>query len=300
MNAPNPFACPSIGLANEWIKNHLDGLVDRLVASCDGSVGANLADDLDLPSREAARSALDSLHAVLFPGYATGCALSRAELPHALGLQLAELHRALSALSARAYRYACRGNDAAHCGDAAQAAGALLEQLPDIRETLKQDMASAYAHDPAARSYDEILLCYPCINAIATYRLAHVLHTLGVPLIPRLWTACAHARTGIDIHPGAQIAPGFFIDHGTGVVIGETAIIGREVTLYQGVTLGAMAPAKGQKLAGQKRHPTLEDEVVVYAGATILGGDTVVGRGAVIGGNTWVTSSVPAGAKVSR
>ncbi|MCX7935235.1 MAG: serine acetyltransferase, partial [Planctomycetota bacterium] len=162
----------------------------------------------------------------------------------------------------------------------------------------KQDVEAAFARDPAARSLDEIILSYPCIEAITTARLAHELYLREVPLIPRMWTERAHSRTGIDIHPGATIGPRFFIDHGTGVVIGETASIGSNVCLYQGVPLGALAPAKGQSLAGKKRHPTIEDDVIIYAGATILGGETVIGKGAVIGGNVWLTHSVEAGTKV--
>jgi serine O-acetyltransferase len=181
---------------------------------------------------------------------------------------------------------------------ASEAVSAFLTQMPDIRDTMLKDVQAAMDGDPSAKSYDDIILAYPCIDAIAAYRLAHVLYNLNIPLIPRIWTEKAHSRTGIDINPGASIGPYFFIDHGTGVVIGETCIIGERVAIYQGVTLGALAPAKGQKIAGIKRHPTIEDHVIIYAGATILGGDTVIGSNSIIGGNVWITQSVPPGTRV--
>jgi serine O-acetyltransferase len=176
----------------------------------------------------------------------------------------------------------------------------LIESLPRIRELLMQDIQAAFDGDPAARSLDEIVLSYPCIEAIATYRIAHMLYKLDVPIIPRILSERAHSRTGIDIHPGADIGTRFFIDHGTGVVIGETSRIGNNVKIYQGVTLGALSPfdKDGKPRKQQKRHPDIEDDVIIYANATILGGHTVIGKGAVIGGNTWITASVPAGAHI--
>jgi serine O-acetyltransferase len=171
-------------------------------------------------------------------------------------------------------------------------------RLPAARAQLAEDVEAAFDGDPAASSYAEIAAAYPALFAIASYRIAHELSRLGLPLLPRLLAEHAHARTGIDIHPGAKIGRRFFIDHGTGVVIGETAEIGDRCVIYQGVTLGALAPRKGQVLRGVKRHPTLEDDVTIYAGATILGGDTVIGRGSVIGGNVWLTHSTPPCSKV--
>ena len=182
--------------------------------------------------------------------------------------------------------------------DAEGVVSAFIGRLPAVRAAIAEDVEAAFEGDPAAKSYAEIVVAYPAIQAIATYRVAHVLHELGVPLVPRIMSEHAHARTGIDIHPGARIGRRFFIDHGTGVVIGETAEIGDRVVLYQGVTLGALAPRAGQVLRGVKRHPTIEDDVTIYAGATILGGETVIGRGSVIGGNVWLTHSVPACSKV--
>ncbi len=179
----------------------------------------------------------------------------------------------------------------------AAATARFLQRLPAVRQLLAEDVEAAFEGDPAATSYAEILVSYPALEAIAIYRLAHELHGLGVPMVPRMMTEHAHGKTGIDIHPGARIGRRFFIDHGTGVVIGETCEIGERVRIYQGVTLGALA-VQNRSIRGTKRHPTIEDDVVIYAGATILGGDTVIGRGSVIGGNVWLTEPVPSCSKV--
>lgn len=173
-----------------------------------------------------------------------------------------------------------------------------IVRLPAVRALVAEDVEASYAGDPASRSYDEIVVAYPSIRALAIFRIAHELHRLGVPLLPRIMTEYAHDRTGIDIHPGATIGRRFFIDHGTGVVVGETAEIGDRVRVYQGVTIGAASVRDSDQLRGRKRHPTIEDDVTIYAGATILGGETVIGSGSVIGGNVWVTESVPPGSRV--
>ena len=172
-------------------------------------------------------------------------------------------------------------------------------RIPVIREYVETDVQAFYEGDPAAYNHSEIILCYPGLRAIVTARIAHELFVLGVPLIPRMMTEHAHSRTGIDIHPGATIGKYFFIDHGTGIVVGETTIIGDYVKIYQGVTIGALSTRGGQTLKGKKRHPTIEDRVTIYAGASILGGETVIGHDAIIGSNTFITSSVEAGARVS-
>jgi serine O-acetyltransferase len=177
--------------------------------------------------------------------------------------------------------------------EAAEIVAKFFDRLPAVRDLLVTDVKAAFDSDPAAQSTDETIFCYPGLFAITVQRLAHEFYRLDVPLLPRIMTEHAHSLTGIDIHPGARLGESFFIDHGTGVVIGETTAIGRNVKIYQGVTLGALAPAYGQLLRGQKRHPTIEDDVTIYAGATILGGDTVIGKGATIGGNVFITSSVP-------
>lgn len=173
-----------------------------------------------------------------------------------------------------------------------------LQDIPHIRDLLQQDLQAFLSGDPAAENETEIIVAYPGYYAITVYRLANSLHRLGVPMLPRLLSEIAHSRTGIDIHPGATIGPAFFIDHGTGVVIGETAVIGKGVKIYQGVTIGALSTRGGQCLRGKKRHPTIEDEVTIYANASILGGNTVIGANATIGGNAFVTCSVPAGTTV--
>ena len=177
----------------------------------------------------------------------------------------------------------------------------VIGHIPEIRRLLSGDIQAAYDGDPAANSVEEVILSYPAILAVATHRIAHLLYRREVPLIPRIMSEYAHGITGIDINPGARIGKNFFIDHGTGTVIGETTVIGDNVKLYQGVTLGALSfprDEKGKIVKGRKRHPTIEDNVVIYAGATILGGGTVIGRNSVIGGNVWITSSVPPNTKV--
>jgi serine O-acetyltransferase len=256
-----------------------------------------------LPSRDAAVAALDALQELLFPGYTGAQGLTGASLRLHVEARVAWLYETLTEQIARAVNHGHRLEDACTVNErqATERAEEFLARLPAVRELLATDVKAAYEGDPAAACYDEIIFSYPGLYAITTYRLAHELHALDVPLIPRIMTEHAHSRTGIDIHPGTRVGPGFFIDHGTGVVVGGTAVIGSGVKLYQGVTLGAFSfdkDADGQLIRHTKRHPTIEDDVVVYAGATILGGDTVIGRGSVIGGNVWLTHSVPPGTRV--
>ena len=234
---------------------------------------------------------------ILYPGYVRRQNLHIGNVEYHVGDLIDGLHDKLTQQIARALRHECDDPQAVpdlegpgpakdHRSDAPAAA---------LRSVLELDVESAFLGDPAAKSHHEIIFCYPGLEAVTIYRLAHELLLLGVPLIPRMMTEYAHSKTGIDIHPGARIGPGFFIDHGTGVVIGETCDIGKNVKLYQGVTLGALSfprDAAGNIIRGMKRHPTLEDEVVVYANATILGGDTVIGHHAVIGSNVWLTQGV--------
>ena len=182
--------------------------------------------------------------------------------------------------------------------DADDVVARFVAALPEVRARIAEDVEAAFEGDPAARSFAEIVVAYPSVHALAIHRIAHVLHGLGVPQLPRIMAEHAHARTGIDIHPGARIGRRLFIDHGTGVVIGETSEIGDDVRIYHGVTLGAFSPRRGQTIRGTKRHPTLEDGVTIYPGATILGGETVIGAGSVVGGNAYVTESVPPGSRV--
>jgi serine O-acetyltransferase len=254
-----------------------------------------------LPSREAIVEVLCDLMDILYPGYWRRQNLHIGNVEYHVGDLIDGLHDKLTQQITRALRHeqGCTHQDARPGLDcealAQQKTIELLRRLPDVRMVLEQDVQAAFEGDPAAKSFREVIFCYPGLEAVSIYRIAHELLLLGVPLIPRMMTEHAHSKTGIDIHPGARIAPGFFIDHGTGVVIGETCDIGTNVKLYQGVTLGALSfprDAAGNIIRGMKRHPTLEDEVVVYANATILGGDTVIGHHAVIGSNVWLTHSV--------
>ena len=269
----------------------------------DEGVKIHHLDRRPLPSRDAAVQALDALQELLFPGYTGAQGLTGAGLRLHVESRLAWLYETLTEQITRAAGHGHRLEDACPVTErqATECAEEFIGRLPHVREVLATDVRAAYDGDPAARCYDEIIFSYPGLYAIMTYRLAHELHSLDVPLIPRIMTEHAHSRTGIDIHPGTRVGPGFFIDHGTGVVVGGTAVIGSNVKLYQGVTLGAFSfdkDGEGQLVRHTKRHPTIEDDVVVYAGATILGGETVIGRGSVIGGNVWLTHSVPPGTRV--
>jgi len=253
----------------------------------------------ELPSMEHVAKIVDQCRALIFPGF-VGRSLARvteSELRDFVRERVDELTRVLRRQLYRGLHHSNEriGDDCPTClGKADVITQAFLARLVPIRQVLALDIDAHAAGDPAASDTDEIIFCYPGMYAITVYRIAHELHGLGAKLIPRMMTELAHQQVGIDIHPGATIGRSFFIDHGTGVVIGETTVIGDHVRVYQGVTLGALS-VQGRHERGVKRHPTIEDEVVIYAGATILGGDTVVGRGAVIGGNCWITSSVRAG-----
>jgi serine O-acetyltransferase len=260
-----------------------------------------------LPSREAIVEIITDLLDILYPGYWRRQNLHIGNVEYHVGDLIDGLHDKLIVQIARALRHEQDCTRPASRlaldfeGVAQEKAIHLLRRLADIRMILEQDVQAAFEGDPAAKSYHEIIFCYPGLEAVSVYRIAHELLLLDVPLIPRMMTEYAHAKTGVDIHPGARIGPGFFIDHGTGVVIGETCDIGTNVKLYQGVTLGALSfprDASGNIIRGMKRHPTLENDVVVYANATILGGDTVVGHGAIIGSNVWLTQSVAANTTV--
>jgi serine O-acetyltransferase len=256
-----------------------------------------------LPSRAEIIRALDLLQELLFPGYTGAQGSTGAPLRLRVESRVARLHETLTEQIGHAINHGRRFDDACPVTEreASDCAEEFISRLPALREALASDVEAAFDGDPAAGCYDEIIFSYPGLYAVTVYRLAHELHGLGVPLIPRIMTEHAHHRTGIDIHPGTVVGRRFFIDHGTGVVIGGTAVIGSNVKLYQGVTLGAFSFDKdeeGHLVRHTKRHPTIEDDVVVYAGATILGGETVIGRGSVIGGNVWLTHSVPPGTRV--
>lgn len=257
-----------------------------------------------LPSRKSLQEVLEGLSAALFPNRLGAPGLKEEGVDYFVGYTLDAALRELNTQIQLELKYSAdTEHDKTTSAEAAlNKASAFAKTLPQIRQLLDTDLNAAFEGDPAARSLDEVLVCYPGISAIINYRLAHELHKLGLPLIARIISELAHSATGIDIHPGATIGEGFFIDHGTGVVIGETALIGRHVRLYQAVTLGAKrfpTDAHGHLIKGSARHPILEDDVVIYAGATILGRITI-GAGSVIGGNVWLTRSVPANSQITQ
>jgi serine O-acetyltransferase len=253
------------------------------------------------PSRTAVAALIEDLRALLFPGYFGASDLTQDTLPYHLGARLDKVVHGLADQIQRGLL----ASDPARPGCEARAlklAKAFLARLPEVRRLLATDIQAGFEGDPAATSPEEVLFCYPGLLAITSQRLAHELLKLGVPLLPRMITEQAHSLTGIDIHPGAQIGERFFIDHGTGVVIGETCVIGRNVRLYQGVTLGAKSfplDAEGHPIKGVPRHPVVEDDVIIYSNATILGRITL-GRGSAIGGNVWLTRSVPPGSVITQ
>jgi serine O-acetyltransferase len=257
-----------------------------------------------LPSRKALQVVVDGLSAALFPNRLGAAELKEESVDYFVGYTLDAALRELNAQIQLELRYSAdtEHDKAPSVQSALNKVRMFAQTLPKVRQLLDTDLDAAYEGDPAARSLDEVLVCYPGICAIINYRLAHELHQLGLPLIARIISELAHSATGIDIHPGAKIGQGFFIDHGTGVVIGETAVIGRHVRLYQAVTLGAKrfpTDEHGQLIKGSARHPILEDNVVIYAGATILGRINI-GAGSVIGGNVWLTRSVPANSHITQ
>lgn len=289
------------------LSKNLPDIVQAMVKSILAEPLLQHLDRVYLPSRDGIVGIILRLRQLVFPGYFGMQGLTRDNLPYRIGELVIELSESVFEQVRFCLRYAehiaAENEGADECEEcdrkAAEITGKFFDRLPAVREILATDVKAAFDSDPAAHNTDETIFCYPGIYAISVQRLAHELHLLGVPMMPRIMTEHAHSQTGIDIHPGAILGRSFFIDHGTGVVIGETTEIGQNVKIYQGVTLGALAPHFGQQLRGQKRHPKIEDEVTIYAGATILGGDTVIGKGSVIGGNVFITASVPAGTQVS-
>ena len=283
----------------------LANAIDAILASYAEHGNINHLDGENLPSRSEIASLLDDMVAILFPGYFTHEQLDELTARWLVGERCARVLRGLERDIGRALCVQAHPGDAGRrradptvSRHAHQLAIDLIARIPAIRAVLDTDVQAALAGDPAAKSPSEVIMSYPGVLAIAVQRVAHQLYGLGVPLIPRMMTELIHGRTGIDIHPGAKIGPSFFIDHGTGVVIGETTSIGSSVKLYQGVTLGALSVTTSAQGRDKKRHPTIEDHVTIYAGATILGGDTTIGAGSTIGGNVWLTHSVPAGTTV--
>ncbi len=279
-------------------RKDIPGIVDKLVASCNKEGCFDHVSAEPIPYRDAIIDVLRRASRILYPGFFIRTRLDQTNVNYYLGQEVTGLFEVLSEQMVLAIRHDCMRHNlpCVKCEELGhEITVKFLHGLPELREILAKDIRAAYEGDPAAKGYDEIIFSYPGLGAITVYRIAHLLHSMNVPLIPRIMTEYAHSHTGIDIHPGAEIGESFFIDHGTGVVIGETASIGKRVRIYQGVTLGALSLTKEEckRLRNKKRHPTLEDDVIIYANATILGGETIVGARSVIGGNVWLTHSVP-------
>lgn len=283
----------------------LADVVALLVESGDsGPASHRYSDDTPMPSIEALSDIVENLRTVLFPGYFGPSEVTPDTMPYYIGSTLDRVERHLADQINRGYCFVCDKTRVERCMDCEKQSRDIARQfittLPRIRKLLLTDVEAAYDGDPAAKTHGETIFCYPSIRAMTNHRVAHELYRLGVDIIPRIIGEMAHSDTGIDIHPGATIGKSFFMDHGTGTVIGETCVIGDNVRIYQGVTLGAKSFPKGDDerlIKGLPRHPIVEDDVIVYAGATILGRVTI-GKGAVIGGNVWITRDVPAGAQI--
>ncbi len=283
-------------------------LIDGILDSYDryGLINRNHTEDF--PNRQNVVSILSDIQSVIFPGFRAAEDIDSVNIRYVIGQKInniianltREIQKALIYTKAQTCsRKEIENIAESHCFKLAEkTAVALVEEIPEIRRKIQLDVIAAFNGDPAAKSNEEVVLSYPGLEAILVYRIAHFLYENGVPIIPRIMTEHVHGKTGIDIHPGATIGESFFIDHGTGVVVGETCIIGNNVKIYQGVTLGALSVKKN--LQDKKRHPTIEDNVTIYANATILGGDTVIGKDSIIGGNTWITHSVKEGSVITQ
>jgi serine O-acetyltransferase len=285
------------------LKENLPNLTDQIVETYTSVGTVNHLGHCPLPKYNEVISAVEDLKDILYPGYRRREGLHIGNVTYYVGDLVDGLHDKLTTQIARALQHEARvelGIDPCQDQEDYQARGqsiaiTFLQRIPELRRLLATDVRAAFDGDPACKNLDEVILCYPGLEAVTVYRLAHELHALGVPFIPRMMTEWVHRQTGIDIHPGAQIGPHFFIDHGTGVVVGETCQIGAYVKLYQGVTLGALSfptDADGKVIRNMKRHPTIGDRVVIYANATVLGGKTVIGHDSVIGSSVWLTRSV--------
>ncbi|MEZ4286914.1 MAG: serine O-acetyltransferase EpsC [Polyangiales bacterium] len=290
-------------MRRHWPERHqdLENVIDRIADSYTSPLDINNLESAAMLNKRAVCDAFDHIKPVLYMGFYSTRALNSINLRYALSEQLYPALDILVEQIDRAVQYEAqqgRGPER----DVSWSEKVVLDfftEIPELRRLLNTDLVAAYNGDPAASSVEEVVFSYPSFSAITAYRVAHALYVREVPMVPRIITEDAHGETGIDIHPGAQIGESFFVDHGTGVVIGQTAVIGDRVKIYQGVTLGALSVSRNEapRTSG-KRHPTIEDDVTIYAGASIHGGDTVIGKGSVIGGNVWITRSVPPGSKI--
>ncbi len=280
---------------------NIDMLIDGILDSYSRYGDVNRSDSEDFPNRQNVVEVLSDLQCLVFPGFKDNEDINRCDIRYVTGSRVNRIIAVLTKEIQKALVYTvCKekgtgsadGIEDSHCFKLAEkTCTALIEELPEIKRKITLDVEAGFNGDPAAKTREEVILSYPGIQAILVYRIAHFLCECGVPVIPRIMSEHVHGKTGIDINPGAEIGESFFIDHGTGVVIGESTRIGNNVKLYQGVTLGALSVAK--ELMNKKRHPTIEDNVTIYANATILGGETIIGHDSTIGGNTWITKSVP-------
>ncbi|WP_417915737.1 serine O-acetyltransferase EpsC [Candidatus Electronema sp. JC] len=300
-----PCGCTAeVRLCAEPASDFIPSVVEKLAEGFSSRRWSSHIEPVEIPSRHETIELILEAQRILFPGYFSRSTLpSPSSLEYHLGHNLTIFHKNLSHQLNSALRHECfrRRHSCSLCGErSSELAAEFIRSLPQIRETLETDISAALEGDPAAANADEVIFSYPGLFAVLVYRLAHRLYELEVPLLPRIMSEYAYHRTAIDIHPGATIGESFFIDHGAGVVIGETSTIGRRVRLYQGVTLGALSLPKGagRQLKHVKRHPTIEDDVIIYANATILGGETVIGARSIVGGNVWLTKSVGPDTKV--
>lgn len=284
------------------LESEITGLVNEILDDYNGGRTIDRTNTFNQPDKEIIIEILKKLQKIIFPGYFKNKSYKTYTAKNNLSMLLEDVLFNLNKQIAMVLRYTDELENAAEHQinqKSREISIAFLKRIPTIREYIETDVQAAFDGDPAAFNKDEIIFSYPGLYAILINRIAHELYKLNVPLIPRIMTEYAHSETGIDIHPGATIGKYFFIDHGTGIVIGETTVIGNNVKIYQGVTLGALSTRGGQKLKSKKRHPTILDNVTIYSGASILGGETVVGKDVVVGGNAFITKSIPDGAKVS-
>ena len=273
------------------IETQIESIVDSILADYQNHRDIDKVDLKRHPDKEVVIDIITKLLRIVYPGYFRDTSYRMYTARHNLSMLMEDVMYNLNKQITLILQSGMDGEDATN--RAQEICLEFFRRIPRVRATVQTDVEAAYAGDPAATSTDEIIFCYPGLFAITVYRLAHELYALGVPMLPRIMTEHAHSVTGIDIHPGATVGNHFFIDHGTGIVIGETTVIGESVKIYQGVTLGGLSTRAGQGLRGKKRHPTIEDNVTIYANASILGGETVIGRDSVIGANAFITHSIP-------
>ena len=273
------------------IEQQIESVVDCILQDYSCGRDIDKMDHFSRPDKDVVIDIIDKLRRIVFPGYFKDKNYRIYNAKHNLSMLIEDVMYNLNRQITLVFRNAGQTEENA-AENAQQVCLEFFRQIPQVRAMVQTDLEASYEGDPAATGMAEIIFAYPGLFAITVYRLAHVLYTLNVPMLPRIMTEHAHSVTGIDIHPGATIGKYFFIDHGTGIVVGETTVIGENVKLYQGVTLGALSTRGGQSLRGKRRHPTIEDRVTIYAGASVLGGDTVIGRDSVIGSNAFVTSSI--------